>query len=333
MSVESPYMLKEGDRYGFGGRLPAAFPSQVIIDTSEVCNLACIHCPHPTFKQSPHYDGRMLEAELVTKAIDEMATTGRGFVQHVRFTSEGEPLVHRHAFDMLGEAVARSGTFVSLTTNGVLLTEPRIERLLATRVHLVDISIDAFHPDTYARIRVGGKLEVTRGQVLRLIRCAHESDSRTHVVVSYVEQPDNEKETNAFERFWRDAGVHDVVIRRRHSAAGAVIPVANVLRERAARGARRPCVYPWERIVLNPRGMLCFCPADWTHGSTMVDFRTATIAETWQGAFYESLRAAHRSNDYVHHAFCGQCPDWQETRWPHQGPSYASLIARAQEVA
>lgn len=333
MSVGGSFTSWEGDRYGFGGRLSASFPSQVIIDTSEVCNLACTHCPHPTFKHSRHYDGRMLEPALVAKAVDEVATDGRGFVQHIRFTSEGEPLVHRQAFEMLGDAVARSGAFVSLTTNGVLLTEPRIERLLASRVHLVDISIDAFTPDTYARIRVGGTLEVTRRHVLRLIQRAHESGARTRVVVSYVEQPENQHETDAFERFWREAGAHDVVVRRRHSAAGAVITVASLLRERAARAPRRPCVYPWERVVLNPRGMLCFCPADWTHGSTVVDFRTATIAETWHGAFYESLRAAHRSNDYNHHAFCEQCPDWQETRWPHEGPSYASLISRAQEGA
>lgn len=333
MSAGSPFTSRESDHYGFGGRLSAPFPSQVIIDTSEVCNLACTHCPHPTFKRSQHYDGRMLEPELVAKAVDEVATAGRGFAQQIRFTSEGEPLVHRQAFEMLGEAVARSGTFVTLTTNGVLLTEPRIERLLASGVHLVDISIDAVTPDTYARIRVGGRLDVTRDHVLRLIQRVHESASHTRVVVSYVEQPDNQHETEAFERFWRDAGAHDVVIRRRHSAAGAVVAVASLMRGRTGYAARRPCVYPWERVVLNPRGMLCFCPADWTHGSTVVDFRTATIAETWRGAFYEALRAAHRSNDYSHHAFCGQCPDWQETRWPHEGPSYASLISRVQERA
>lgn len=322
-----------GATYAFGGRLSAAFPSQVIVDTSEVCNLACTHCPHPSFKQSPHYAARMLEPTLVAKAVDEIATAGRGLVQHLRFTSEGEPLVHRQAFEMLADAVARSGVFVSLTTNGVLLTDARIERLLATSVHLVDISIDAVEADTYARIRVGGSLDRTRRNVLRLIARVRDAAARTRVVVSYVEQPANRAETDRFERFWRDAGAHDVVIRRQHSAAGAVIPVASLLRDRAADRVRRPCVYPWERVVLNPRGMLCFCPADWTHGSTIVDFRTASIADTWRGAFYEGLRAAHLANEFRGHAFCGQCPDWQETRWPDEGDSYASLVARVQEVA
>jgi hypothetical protein len=41
LDVESPY--------GFYGRLKAEFPSQIIVDLSEVCYLECIHCPHPEF--------------------------------------------------------------------------------------------------------------------------------------------------------------------------------------------------------------------------------------------------------------------------------------------
>lgn len=319
--------------YGFGGHLSRVFPSQVIVDVTECCNLACTHCPHPSFKRSPHYEGRMLDAALVSKAVGEIAAAGAGIVQHVRFTSEGEPLLHRHITDMLSDAVARSGTFVSLTTNGALLTAVRAERLLATGVHLVDISIDAFSDETYARIRVGGHLAVTRENVVRLLARARASGAQTRIVVSYVEQQANRHETADFERFWRGVGADDVVIRRQHSAAGAVIPVARVLRERVAPLARRPCVYPWERIVLNPRGMLCFCPADWTHGSSMVDFRTISIQEAWHGPFYEALRAAHVSNDFHRHPFCGQCPDWQETRWPHEGSSYATLVTRLREHA
>ncbi len=318
--------------YKFGGRLSAAFPSQVIIDVTELCNLACTHCPHPDFKKSAHYAGRLLDPALVAKAVGEVAESGQGVVQQVRFTSEGEPLLHRAIFDILADAVRRSGTFVSLTTNGVLLTDDRIDRLLATGIHLVDISVDAFTSETYARIRVRGDLAVTRANIERLIARVRASGSSTRVVVSYIEQPENAAETEAFERFWRGAGAHDVAIRRLHSAAGAVIAVADVLR-RQTTVARRPCVYPWERIVLTPRGTLAFCPADWTHGSTLADYRSTTIAELWGSLRYADLRRAHLTDDYRAHAFCGQCPDWQETRWPNEGASYATLVQRLREDA
>jgi len=117
-----------------------------------------------------------------------------------------------------------------------------------------------------------------------------------------------------------------VVIRRLHSAAGAVIDVARIMRSQQVKESRTPCVYPWERIVLNPRGNLAFCPADWTHGSTVIDYRDTTIAETWNGEFYRKLRHAHLTNQYELHGFCGQCPDWKQTRWPDQGRAYADMV-------
>lgn len=312
--------------YGFGGRLKGEFPSQIIVDVTEVCNLACAHCPHPTFKQSAFYSARYLEVDLNAKMVDEVRDHGRGKTQYIRYTSEGEPLIHPKGYDMIEDAARRSGVYVTLTTNGTIMNEKRTQRLLEAGVHLIDISIDAFNPETYAKIRVNGDLNVTRANVLRLLRWRNEARTGTKVVVSYIEQPANAEETAEFKAYWEGQGADFVVIRRLHSAAGAVPLVASRMRFDNARIARRPCVYPWERVVLNPRGFLSFCPADWTHGSTVVDYRATTIHETWQGEFYRSLREAHLRNDYRRHGFCGQCPDWVATRWPHEGRSYADMV-------
>jgi dTDP-4-amino-4,6-dideoxygalactose transaminase/MoaA/NifB/PqqE/SkfB family radical SAM enzyme len=314
-------------KYGFRDRLKAEFPSQVIIDATEVCNLACTHCPHPDFKKSVHYGGRNLDPELNAKLVDEVREHGRGFTQYIRYTGEGEPLIHPHGYQMVEYAARHSGVFVTLTTNGTIMDERRTQRLLDSGVHLIDVSIDALTPETYARIRVKGDLAVTRRNVLRLIEWVRSSESATKVVVSFIEQPDNAHEAADFERFWRDAGAHEVVIRRLHSGAGAVVRIGDLLRGATAGRERYPCLYPWERIILNPEGHLAFCPQDWVRGSVIGDFRTQTIREIWNGPQYDRLRRAHLSNDFSDHVFCGQCPDWQATRWPADGLSYADMVA------
>lgn len=318
--------MQEDKRYGFGGRLKAGFPSQVIVDITEVCNLACIHCPHVDFKRSSYYAARFLEPELNKKLVDEVREHGQGNTQYIRYTSEGEPLIHPHGYEMIDYAIRHSGVYVTLTTNGTIMNEKRTRRLLDSGVHMIDISIDAFKPETYAKIRVGGDLEVTRGNVLRLLSWIKEGGFETKVVVSFIEQPDNSNEIADFERYWKEQGANYVVIRRLHSAAGAVLESAERLHRENAGLPRRPCVYPWERIVLNPRGYLAFCPDDWTDGSSIVDYHSTTIHDVWQGDFYRGLRQAHLNNDYSHHVFCGQCPDWAATRWPHEGRGYADLI-------
>jgi pyruvate-formate lyase-activating enzyme len=314
--------------YGFGGRLSAEFPSQVIVDVTEVCNLACVHCPHPSFKQSSHYGARYLDPALNKRMVDEVRQHGRGKTQYIRYTGEGEPLIHPKAYDMLDYAVRNSGVFVTLTTNGTIMNEKRIKKLLASGIHMVDISIDAFTAETYAKIRVGGELEVTRANVLNLIRWIRQSGSKTKVVVSFIEQPENIGEAASFETFWTEAGADSVVRRRLHSAAGAVVKLADIKRKAAQAVPRYPCLYPWERILLNARGFLAFCPQDWINGSAIVQYKDTTIADTWRSEFYRKLRQAHLSNSFADHPFCGGCPDWQETRWPGQGASYADLVEK-----
>ena len=171
-------------QYGFHDRLNADFPSQVIVDITEVCNLACIHCPHPEFKSSPHYDARYLDLALHHKMVDEVRQHGQGRTQYIRYTSEGEPLVNPQCYDMLQYAVDHSSVLVTLTTNGTILNEKRVHRLLASGLHMIDVSIDALTEETYAKVRVNGDLRITRANVQRLIRMARETGGGTRVVVS-----------------------------------------------------------------------------------------------------------------------------------------------------
>lgn len=312
--------------YGFIDGFSYEFPSQIIVDLTEICNLGCVHCPHPVFKESVHYSSRYLDPELNKKLVDEVREESNGLCKYIRYTSNGEPLIHPKGYELIKYAVENSNTFVCLTTNGTIMKEKKTKQLLDSGIHMVDVSIDAFKPETYSKIRVGGNLDITRENVLRLIRWIKERNLETKVVVSFVEQPENTDEVADFEKYWNEQGADYVVIRRLHSAAGAVDSVAQKMHEDQKEEKRYPCVYPWERLVLDPKGLLAFCPADWTYSSPAGDFREATVKEVWQGKFMQDLREAHKDNDFSCHGFCGQCPDWKQTRWPSQGRRYANLV-------
>ncbi|MDH5638850.1 MAG: radical SAM protein [Nitrospinota bacterium] len=317
--------------YDFYGRLNAEFPSQVIVDITEACNLACVHCPHSTFKASKHFANRNLEYELNEKIVDEVRANSNGAVQFVRYASEGESLIHPKAYEMIQYAVENSGTLVTLTTNGTILNEKKLQPILDAGINLIDFSVDALSPEVYSQIRRGGELERTQENIFKTMRMIKSSNSKTLIAISFIEQPENAHEATEFQRFWKEKGADFVYIRRLHSAAGAINDMAEAMRKNNESVKRKPCLYPWERIVLNPRGFLAFCPADWTHGSTMTDYRSTTIKESWQGEFYRNLRKAHLSNSFENHSFCGQCPDWVATRWPDEGRSYANMMEEINE--
>jgi MoaA/NifB/PqqE/SkfB family radical SAM enzyme len=194
--------------------------------------------------------------------VDEVRQYGQAHAQYIRYTSNGEPLIHPAIYDMLDYAVKNSGVFVTLTTNGTIMNEKRIEKLLASGLHMVDISIDAFLPETYAEIRSGGKLEITRANVHKLMEIKKRIGAATRIIVSFVEQPQNTGEVADFESYWKQQGADFVVIRRLHSAAGGVSTIAMKMKQAQQSIDSKPCLYPWERILLNPKGELSFCTDD-----------------------------------------------------------------------
>lgn len=316
--------MAENFKYGFRAHLSSEFPSQIIVDVTEFCNLECIHCPHDEFTRSGFFKGRHLDLGLHKKLIDEVATDGKDVCKYLRYTAQGDPLLHPGFVEMIKYAALNSETSINITTNGVALTEKKAKALLDAGVDVFDISIDAYSEETYARVRKKGDLKVTRSNVLKLIDLIQKESYRCKVVVSFVEQPLNKHETADFEKYWNDKGADYVVIRRMHSCAGANDEIAQQMREKNK--LRKPCLYPWERLVLSSTGQVGFCPADWKYEAKITSFEDNTIKEIWQSEFMQKLREAHLNNDFSDFSFCGQCPDWAAMRWPDEGRSYSDMM-------
>ena len=135
--------------------------------------------------------------------VHEVKNDSDGNCKYIRYTSNGEPLIHPEGYKMVKYAVDNSGTFVCLTTNGTIMREKKTRQLLDSGIHMIDISLDAYLPRTYSKIRVGGDLEKTRANVLRLIEWARRDNLNTKIIVSFVEQKENTDEIEDFKKYWR----------------------------------------------------------------------------------------------------------------------------------
>lgn len=311
------------DNYGFTGRLRSEFPSQIVVDVADSCNLACIHCPHSVIKKTGNSKSSFLASELNEKMVNEVGLYGNGITEYIRYTSNGEPLLHPNILSMLEYAVKHSGTSVAITTNGTLLNTEKCAAMLDMELNIIDISIDAYSHDTYSKIRINGDFDVVRSSVHRLLDMRKENMKKTKIVVSFVEQEKNKHETKLFEDYWKSYGVDYVVIRRLHTATGYISYDSHMDDKEPE---RRPCLYPWERMVLTSNGFLSFCPNAWEGKADIADYRLISIKDVWQGENFNKLRAAHMNNDFADHLLCKHCTDWKETRWPHEGRSYSDMV-------
>jgi MoaA/NifB/PqqE/SkfB family radical SAM enzyme len=280
----------------------------------------CAHCPHEDFKKSELFQGKHLDITLHTKLVDEIARDGKNYCKYLRYTGQGETLLHPKLIEMIAYASARTKIPTNITTNGLLLTGNKAGALLEAGVDAIDISLDANSAKTYELIRKNENFDIVKANILKLIELIRIEGFKTKVVVSFVEQSLNKHESQDFEKCWKVAGADYVVIRRLHSAGGVKAESVRV------NASRYPCLYPWERLTLSPDGFIHYCPQDWIHGSVVCDFRENTIKDIWQSPFMQRLREAHLNNNFSKHAFCRQCPDWSTTRWPDEDRSYSNMM-------
>jgi len=116
------------------------------------CNLACVHC-RASAERGP-YPGELTTYECL-RVMDEIAS----FSKPVIILTGGEPLLRHDIFD-LAEYGTTQGLRMVMATNGTLFTEGIVEKMKASGIQRISISLDGPDAETHdAFRRVKGSFE------------------------------------------------------------------------------------------------------------------------------------------------------------------------------
>jgi cyclic pyranopterin phosphate synthase len=153
---------------GFGRRI-----SYVRLSVTDRCDFRCRYCMGEEMRFLP--SDELLSFGEIETLVDLLV--GRG-VTKLRLTG-GEPLVRRGILDLVARLGARIGhglEELTLTTNGSQLAAAA-ERLFASGVRRVNVSLDSLDADTFAHITRRGRLD----QVLAGIAAAKAAGLRVKI--------------------------------------------------------------------------------------------------------------------------------------------------------
>lgn len=126
------------EKYGFN---PPAF---VTISPTQRCNLKCLGC----YAASSNTTQAALSYETVDKLVNEMHALGSRFI----VLSGGEPFIwNDNGKGAIELAEAHPDMFFQAYTNGLLLTDEKIERLIKTANLTPAISVEGYEKHTDAR--------------------------------------------------------------------------------------------------------------------------------------------------------------------------------------
>jgi len=128
--------------------------SYLRISLTDRCNLRCIYCmPKEGISLLGHKD--VLSFEEIKRIASVAVRLG---ISRIRITG-GEPLVRKGVSELAGELAKLPGIEdISLTTNGILLTE-QAAALRRAGIRRINISLDTLDAEKYKRITRGGDIQ------------------------------------------------------------------------------------------------------------------------------------------------------------------------------
>jgi len=130
--------------FGFRRPLSIHAPFLVVWNFTYKCNLNCKHC----YSDAGNRPRQELSTSEAMKVVDQIADFG---VTALAF-SGGEPLMRKDFFEVATRAV-ESGLYVSLATNGTLLTKERVRLLKRIGLNYVEVSLDGANSETHDAFR------------------------------------------------------------------------------------------------------------------------------------------------------------------------------------
>jgi MoaA/NifB/PqqE/SkfB family radical SAM enzyme len=133
------------------------------VESAIACNLKCVMCPWRGMAKGAENRG------IMTQAVWEAIRPYLDRVQSVDFTGGGEPLLQPKLVEWITDA-KNAGCETGFLSNGLLLTEEKLKKILDAGVDWICISMDGADAEMYNKIRVGSDFDRVCKNVANIAR-------------------------------------------------------------------------------------------------------------------------------------------------------------------
>jgi len=133
-------MMKGVEKYGIRFPFTPVGPFEVVWNVTYQCNLKCKHC----YENAGEGKRNELTTDEAKQVIDKLSKLAGIGLPALSF-SGGEPLTRKDFFELAAYATKRIG-YVSIASNGTLLSKDNAEMIKDIGIDYVEISWTALHP-------------------------------------------------------------------------------------------------------------------------------------------------------------------------------------------
>ncbi len=284
-------MLEDGPTHApTGCAAPPALPgSYLVVELTNRCSLACVHCSVSEEGHGHHRNTGYLDPLIFDALIDDLIDTGARFGALILFWL-GEPLLHPHFTRIYRRAVRAAdehGTFgqVEVHSNATHLNADRVRALLneARVPQVLHLSLDAAGQAVYHAVKGLDRFERVQTHVTHLLQEKGRTGAQwPRVVLQYIVGSNNVDEVGVFRSHWE--GVARAAGLRVRSVAGHVPSGGDVVVFYRQLDAPTPELQQAENAIFR-RAMAeqgLELPAQAAHGRTVRAENLASCSGFWK---------------------------------------------------
>lgn len=277
------------------------FPLYITLEQHFKCNYSCIMCYHSDKKQKDllNHKQRLSRNDMI-KIINEISKLG---TPSLCMNAGNEPLMDKDIWKWVKYAKQQGILDVFMTTNGSLLTEDMAKKLIDAGLTQIRVSIDAFTPETYKKIR-GHDLEKVKKNVLNLIELRDKKGSFFPMIrVSFVEMKINIHEFESFRDYWKK--LVDYVSIQRFTPVNLKPEMLRLTPERPIH-KKTVCSMPFCMLYIRGDGETYPCGRI-EYGSSIGNIKYNSIYEMWNGEKLNNIRELLIDLKYKELPGCNDC--------------------------
>ncbi|MBT4260054.1 MAG: radical SAM protein [Nitrospina sp.] len=259
--------------------------TSLIIEPTNTCNLRCTFC---FVTDGMTRDGGFMDFNIFKKIIDDCTD-----LEHLCMHNWGEPLLHKDIFRMIKYAKNKGVNYVVMNTNGTLLTDKMINRIVNSKLDIIRFSIDG-SAETFKRVR-GVELENIEKNIKKLKIIKEKKRPELKMGVVFTVEEDTEGDAEEYINHWEK-----IVDHVRLQPKLITSPRTEVCPE--------PFGKDYGKLVVLWDGRVIPCCVDYNANLMIGNIQNDTIPNLWKSEKLNILREQHLKGEFPDTcANCNEC--------------------------
>lgn len=269
-------------------------PHELFIESTNVCNLNCLHCIQRKKTRPP----RELEIEIIEQILDDMAP----FKPFTTFQGQGEPLMDKRLPQLYQMCTDRKIPTM-LVTNGTLLNKEMAAKLLQAGLQFIVWSIPGGTKKVYEKMETGAKFSTILRNIVGFLRVQKELGyEHVRVRTLYVDTG-HEEDKKRYVEMYNKLPIDKVTVQKYFNYYGDD-EWSQISGQGTFDNSNEPhlsvvknCKKPWAFCTVRAEGTVTACITDYNAKCVVGDLHEQRILDIWNGEKYQAMRTALLAGD------------------------------------